>query len=50
MKAALLKTVLSVAVEADKDPFQMYDSGILDSPYCGTKLDHAIAAVGYGTG
>ena len=29
--------------------FQMYTSGILDSTKCGTSLDHAVAAVGYGT-
>lgn len=27
----------------------MYDSGILNSTKCGTQLDHAVAAVGYGT-
>jgi len=29
--------------------FQQYQSGILDSTECGTKLDHAVAAVGYGS-
>lgn len=29
--------------------FQMYKSGILDSEECGTALNHAITAVGYGT-
>jgi hypothetical protein len=27
----------------------MYHSGILDTTACGTNLDHAVAAVGYGT-
>lgn len=27
----------------------MYRSGILDSDLCGTELDHAVVAVGYGT-
>ena len=27
----------------------MYTGGVLDSTACGTKLDHAVAAVGYGT-
>jgi len=27
----------------------MYTSGVLDSAACGTYLDHAITAVGYGT-
>lgn len=29
--------------------FQQYKSGILDTKDCGTTLDHAVAAVGYGT-
>jgi len=27
----------------------LYKSGILDSEDCGTKVDHAVNAVGYGT-
>jgi C1A family cysteine protease len=27
----------------------MYTSGVLNSPDCGTSLDHAITAIGYGT-
>jgi cathepsin L len=38
-----------VTVEADTTVFQSYRSGILDSKACGTNLDHAITAVGYGT-
>jgi cathepsin L len=38
-----------VAVEANKTVFQSYKSGILNSSACGTNLDHAITAVGYGT-
>ena len=49
LKAAIEKGVVSVTVEADKPVFQQYESGILDSVKCGTVLDHAIAAVGYGT-
>jgi len=26
-----------------------YTGGIITSPYCGTQLDHAVLAVGYGT-
>jgi len=37
-----------VSVEADTD-FQFYTSGILNAKNCGTNLDHAVTAVGYGT-
>jgi len=49
MKAALAQQPLSVSIEADKRVFQTYKSGILDSTACGTKLDHAVLAVGYGS-
>ena len=49
MKAALNTQPLAVAIEADKMVFQTYKSGVLSSPKCGTKLDHAVLAVGYGT-
>ena len=39
---------VSVTVEADKSVFQRYTGGILNSRLCGTRLDHAITAVGYG--
>jgi cathepsin L len=37
-----------VSVEADTD-FQFYSTGILNSSKCGTNLDHAVTAVGYGS-
>ena len=51
LKAAIAKQPVSVTVEADMDAFQMYTGGILDSSHCWSTetLDHAIAAVGYGT-
>ena len=49
MKAALEQRPLAVAIEADKRVFQTYKSGVLDSPNCGTKLDHAVLVVGWGT-
>ena len=49
MKAALNQQPLSVLIEADKLVFQFFSSGVLDSTLCGTNLDHAVLAVGYGT-
>jgi C1A family cysteine protease len=49
MKAALAQQPLAVLVEADKMAFQTYQSGVLTSDACGTQLDHAVLAVGYGT-
>ena len=49
MKAAIAQQPVSVTIEADKSIFQMYTGGVLDSPECGTSLDHAVAAVGYGS-
>lgn len=49
LKAAIAIGPVSVTIEADTRVFQMYTGGILDSTKCGTSLDHAVAAVGYGT-
>jgi len=49
LKAAIATGPTSVTVEADTSVFQMYTSGVLNSPDCGTSLDHAITAIGYGT-
>ena len=49
MKAALAQQPLAVLVEADKRVFQTYSTGVLTSSACGTTLDHAVLAVGYGT-
>merc|ERR1719215_2547867 len=49
LKAAVAKQPVSVPVEADKSAFQLYKSGVMDSAACGTKLDHGVLAVGYGT-
>jgi len=48
LKAAIAAGPTSVTVEADRSVFQMYTGGVLDSTACGTSLDHAITAVGYG--
>ena len=46
----MAKVPVSVAIEADKPAFQHYKSGILTGSACGTKLDHGVLVVGYGSG
>mmetsp|Transcript_6458 Transcript_6458/g.4583 ORF Transcript_6458/g.4583 Transcript_6458/m.4583 type:complete len:97 (-) Transcript_6458:121-411(-) len=48
MKDALQQQPLSISIEADQNVFQYYSSGVLNSTACGTSLDHAVLAVGYG--
>lgn len=48
LMAAIASGPVSVTVEADTSVFQGYTGGILNSSACGTSLDHAITAVGYG--
>jgi C1A family cysteine protease len=45
---ALAKQPVSVAIQANQPAFQMYKSGVLTGT-CGTRLDHGVLAVGYGT-
>jgi len=50
MKTAISQGVVTITVDASSDAFNYYYGGIFDqAEACGTKLDHAIAAVGYGT-
>jgi len=48
LKAALNQQPVSIAIEADKSAFQLYHKGVITKG-CGTKLDHGVLAVGYGT-
>jgi C1A family cysteine protease len=48
LRAAIDKSPVSIAIEADKRVFQLYKSGVLSGSACGTNLDHGVLAVGYG--
>lgn len=48
LKSAIAKQPVAVTVDAGDYAFQHYMGGIITDPSCGTKLDHAILAVGYG--
>ncbi len=50
IKSAINLGPLSVAIEADSFYFQFYGGGVVtDATKCGTTVDHAVVAVGYGT-
>ena len=49
LEAAVAQQPVSIAIEADKTVFQHYKTGVMDSELCGTKLDHGVLLVGYGT-
>merc|ERR1711981_45640 len=48
LRAAIEKSPVSIAIEADRRVFQLYKSGVLSGSACGTNLDHGVAAVGFG--
>merc|ERR1711991_755539 len=45
LKAAVMDSPVSVAIEADQQAFQLYSGGTLSSG-CGSNLDHGVLAVG----
>lgn len=45
---AVLQQPVSIAIEADQTNFQAYGGGVLTAD-CGTKIDHGVLLVGYGT-
>ncbi|GAB2282646.1 hypothetical protein Dimus_017183 [Dionaea muscipula] len=48
LKKAVAHQPVSVAIEASGRALQLYDSGVFNGE-CGTALDHAVVAVGYGS-
>jgi cathepsin L len=48
IKSAINMKPVSVALDAERAVFQQYTSGVVTTG-CGTTLDHAVMAVGYGT-
>ena len=48
LKEAVARGPVSVAIEADKEVFQLYSSGVITSDKCGINLDHGVLIVGYG--
>ncbi|KAK8958615.1 hypothetical protein KSP40_PGU003680 [Platanthera guangdongensis] len=47
LKQAVANQPVSVAIDANSTDFKFYTSGVFTGQ-CGTKLDHAVTAVGYG--
>jgi C1A family cysteine protease len=49
LKQAVTIQPVSVAIQADQNAFRFYKSGVIAQEDCGTKLDHGVLLVGYGT-
>jgi C1A family cysteine protease len=48
--SAINRGPVSVAIQADTAVFQTYSSGVITGDACGSNIDHAVLAVGYGPG
>jgi cathepsin L len=49
LMAAIALGPTSITIDAESDVFYFYKTGVIADESCGTKLDHAVTAVGYGT-
>lgn len=49
LMAAIAQGPVSVTIDAEETVFHAYTGGIISGPACGSSLDHAVVAVGYGT-
>jgi len=48
LEAAVMKSPVSVQIQANNQPFIHYTKGVLTDDACGDRIDHAVLAVGYG--
>jgi C1A family cysteine protease len=49
LQKAVNLTPVSIAIASRSSVYRFYKSGIINSSYCGTRVDHAVLVVGYGS-